>query len=494
MAFALWLLAAASGLTGLWHTSFTAPDGSKRELHLAVDVQDGRVKGNAETETRTARLIDGKLSAGGFTAVAESNQDGRLWRRRIDARLDGDILRVGFQAWPEGSPDNHALRWISAEPVIPGNRPEPLPPLQDLVHNGLAKTPPMGWSSRTPFGCQIDDAAIREVADALVTSGMKQAGYLYVNIDDCWQGERDASGTMRPHPQRFPDLKALADYVHAKGLKIGIYSSPGPRTCAGFEGSYGHEQQDARTWAEWGIDFLTYDWCSAGKLYQPNQQRAVFQKMAMALRAAGRPIVYGIRPAAPADVSTWGGKAGANLWRTAEDPGDNWKSAGDIGFEKQLRPARFAGPGRWNDPGILQPGNGMSLDEFRARLSLWAILAAPLITGIDVRSIKPEVRDLLINPDVIAIDQDPLGRQGTRAWKEGDIEVWTRPLHDGSTAVGIFNRGLFRRKVSPGWRDIGLQAAPGLIHDIWRRTHPKPSPFGHPVEVAAHGVVLLRVR
>jgi alpha-galactosidase len=290
-------------------------------------------------------------------------------------------------------------------------------------------------------------------------------------------------------------MKALAEYVHSKGLKIGIYSSPGPRTCAGYEGSYGHEEQDAQTYAAWGFDYLKYDWCSAGKLYKPDEQRAVFQKMGAALQATGRPIVYSISQYGVADVWTWAASAGANLWRTTGDIGDNWKAVEEIGFDRQLKLARFSGPGRWNDPDMLEVGNGgMTAEEYRSHMSLWALLAAPLLAGNDVRAMSPETGAILMNRDVIDVNQDPLGRQGSRVWKEGDVEAWTRPLKDGSLAVGIFNRGEAPRKLSVGWKDIGLRTAPIMVRDLWRRTHPKPLPFGHPVNLPGHGVVLLRVK
>jgi alpha-galactosidase len=485
----------AADLTGLWHARFTAPDGAKRELHLALKVDGKNVSGVVETPTRRAPLVEGKLAGRGFTAIAQSDWDGKLARRPVEAQLKDLELHLRIQAWPDGPMADYVMRRIGREPVIDQPPPMPLPGLRDVPYNGLAATPPMGWSSWNKFGCRVDETMIREMADAMASSGMKDAGYTYINIDDCWQGERDSNGNIQSDPKRFPDMKALVDYVHAKGLKIGIYSSPGPRTCAGYEGSYGHEEQDARTYANWGFDYLKYDWCSAGKLYKPDEQRAVFQKMGLALQATGRPMVYSISQYGVADVWTWAAKTGANLWRTTGDIGDNWKAVEEIGFDQQLKLAPFAGPGRWNDPDMLEVGNGgMTTEEYRTHMSLWALLAAPLIAGNDLRAMSSDTAAILMNREVIAIDQDPLGKQGTRAWKEGTVEVWTKPLKDGSTAIGIFNRGAVPRKLSVGWRDIGLSKAPTMIYDVWRRTHPKPLPFGHPVELPAHGVVLLRVK
>jgi alpha-galactosidase len=327
----------------------------------------------------------------------------------------------------------------------------------------------------------------------MVSTGMKAAGYTYLNIDDCWQGERDAQGNIQPDPKRFPNMRELTEYVHAKGLRIGIYSSPGPRTCAGYEGSYGHEEQDARTYAAWGFDYLKYDWCSAGKLYGYDGMRPVLQKMGAALQGTGRPMVYSISQYGLADVWEWAPKAGANLWRTTTDIGDNWRSVEEIGFEKQLALAKYAGPGRWNDPDMLEVGNGgMSTDEYRTHMTLWAMLAAPLLAGNDLRSMSADTTAILTNREVIAIDQDPLGKQGTRAWQQGSSEIWTRPLQDGSTAVAIFNRGEEPATIRVSWSALGLGRTPRQIRDVWRSAS---VPRGnYTPTVPRHGTVLLRVR
>ena len=247
---------------------------------------------------------------------------------------------------------------------------------------------------------------------------MRDAGYVYVNIDDGWQGERDEHGNLRPNT-KFPDMKGLADYLHGRGLKLGIYTSPGPKSCAGFEGSYGHEEQDARTFAEWGVDYLKYDWCSAGLIYDDAEMPAVYLKMAEAIRATGRPMVFSICQYGRADVWKWGADAGGNLWRTTGDIADRWDVMSTIGFaQDELAP--FARPGHWNDPDMLEVGNGhMTAAEYRTHMSLWALLAAPLIAGHDVRSSSPETLSVLTNREVIAIDQDPLGRPGRRVVQRG---------------------------------------------------------------------------
>src|SRR5262249_21722403 len=310
-----------------------------------------------------------------------------------------------------------------------GAMPEraPLPALHKVPYNGLAKTPPMGWNSWNKFAGRVTDADVRGMAEAMATNGMKEVGYTYINTDDTWEGERDAKGTIQSN-KKFPDMKALADYVHSKGLKIGIYSSPGPNTCAGYEGSYGHEEQDARTFAGWGIDYLKYDWCGARTLYTDEEMQAIYQKMGDALRATGRPIVYSLCQYGRQEVWKWGPEVGGNLWRTTGDISDRWDSMAKIGFSQdELAP--WAGPGHWNDPDMLEIGNsGMTDTEYKTHMSLWSILAAPLIAGNDLRSMAPAIHDILTNKEVIAVDQDKGGKQGRRRWRSGDQEVWVRSL------------------------------------------------------------------
>jgi alpha-galactosidase len=322
---------------------------------------------------------------------------------------------------------------------------------------------------------------------------MRDAGYVYVNIDDTWEGERDGSGNMRPN-RKFPDMKALADYVHSRGLKIGIYSSPGPNTCEGYEGSYGHEAQDARTYAEWGIDYLKYDWCGAFTIYKDSEMQAVYQKMGDALLASGRDIVYSLCQYGLVDVWKWGTAAGGNLWRTGGDISDSWESVSRIGFG-QAPLAPYAQPGHWNDPDMLEIGNGQMTDtEYRTHMSLWSMLAAPLIAGNDVRKMLPAIRDILTNREVIAIDQDKSGRQATRVWQSGQVEVWSKELAGGDTAVGLFNRAAQGARVAFRWPDVGIAKNPRCIRDLWRHADQKADGNSYSAEVAGHGVVLLRVR
>src|ERR1700690_3919513 len=327
----------------------------------------------------------------------------------------------------------------------------------------LAATPPMGWNSWNHFAEKVDDAGVRAAADAIVSSGMRDAGYVYVNIDDTWEGKRDDKGVIQTN-KKFPDMKALADYVHSKGLKLGIYSGPGPKTCAGYEGSYQHEEQDAQTYAAWGIDYLKYALCSFTRLmdrqHSPDHGHQLmldaYTKMHNALVATGRPIVFSLCQYGWQDVWKWGPAVGGNLWRTTGDIEDNYARMATIGFG-QLALAQYAGPGHWNDPDMLEVGNGgMTGDEYRTHMSLWAILAAPLLAGNDLSKMTPETVAILTNRDVIAIDQDIAGRQGDRISALGLTEDWGRKLADGSMAVGIFNRNDAPAEGVLRFEDLGL--------------------------------------
>jgi alpha-galactosidase len=350
----------------------------------------------------------------------------------------------------------------------------------------------MGWNSWNKFAEKVDAKTVKEIADAMVSNGMKDAGYVYVNIDDTWEGKRDAQGVLQPN-EKFPDMKGLADYVHSKGLKIGIYSSPGPQTCAGFEGSYQHEEQDARTWAAWGIDYLKYDWCSAKTVYKEEEMPAVYKKMGDALKASGRPIVFSLCQYGLRKVWEWGAASGGNLWRTTGDIEDVWKSMATIGFDKQTGLEQYAGPGHWNDPDMLEIGNGnMDEVEYKTHMSLWAMLAAPLIAGNDLRSMADEIKQVLTNREVIAIDQDKLGKQGFRVSKEGRTEVWAKPLAGGDVAVALFNRGDKAELMIATWADLGLNGK-HVVRDVWAHADRGKIKDLFEAEVSSHGVVMLRV-
>ena len=365
--------------------------------------------------------------------------------------------------------------------------------------NNLAARPPMGWNSWNHFHRKVDDATIRAQAEAMVSSGMRDAGYTYINIDDTWEGERDANGNIQTN-SKFPDMKALADFVHSKGLKLGIYSSPGPTTCAKFEGSYGHELQDARTYAAWGIDYLKYDLCGLRDQMRaaPTPEAAnkimvdAYIKMRDALRSTGRPIVYSLCQYGNDAVWRWGTTVGGNLWRTTGDISDHYAKMAEIGFS-QAGLSRFAGPGHWNDPDMLEVGNGgMSADEYRTHMSLWAILAAPLLAGNDLTTMTPETVAMLTNRDVIAIDQDAAGKQGDRVSAEGPIEIWVRPLADGSKAVGIFNRHPSPLSTQVDFKKLGFTRGV-KAKDLWLSKDLGTISAPYAVTIPGHGVLLLRV-
>jgi alpha-galactosidase len=373
----------------------------------------------------------------------------------------------------------------------------------------VAATPPMGWNSWNFFAGKVTDKDIRDTADLLVSTGMRDAGYVYVNIDDTWEGERDATGAIQSN-NKFPDMKALADYVHAKGLKLGIYSSPGAKTCARFEGSLGHEEQDAQTYAEWGVDYLKYDLCSYRTVMEQQApgdvagqyklMRAAYEKMHEALLAAtaktGRPMVYSLCQYGWDSVWEWGPTVGANLWRTTGDISANFDRMSVIG-RGQAGLAKFAGRGHWNDPDMLEVGNGkLTLDENRTHMTLWAMLAAPLIAGNNLTQMTPEVGAVLMNKDVIAIDQDALGRQGDRIFAQGPVEIWAKPLKGGRKALAIFNFG----ETASEMRGIGLHlkeagfAGQVTARDVWAAKELGKIGEETKFSVPRHGVLLLVVR
>jgi alpha-galactosidase len=369
--------------------------------------------------------------------------------------------------------------------------PVALPAIRELPANGLAATPSMGWNSWNKFRTRIDDKTIREIADAMAANGMKDAGFQYVNIDDGWQWKRDESGRILPNPN-FPDMKALSAYVHAKGLKLGIYSSPGPRTCGGFEGSYGHEEQDAKTFAAWNIDYLKYDWCSASRVWKDDDMRAAYQKMGDALQKSGRKIVYSLCQYGRANAGEWGPLSGGNLWRTTGDISDNWRSMSQIGFS-QSDLAKFTRPGWWPDPDMLEVGNGgMSATEYRTHFTLWSMIAAPLIAGNDLRNMTPEIKALLTNKEVIEVDQDRLGKGGQRIAQNGDTEVWSKPLEHGEYAVAFFNRGENQSEVSISWAAIPF-GDKAHVRDLWTHEDLGSVATGFAAKVAPHGAVLIRI-
>lgn len=372
------------------------------------------------------------------------------------------------------------------------------------ISKSLALTPPMGWNSWNKFACNVSEDMIRQMADAMVKSGMKDAGYQYIVIDDCWQVSRDEHENIVADPQRFPSgIKALADYVHSLGLKFGIYSDAGSKTCQSRPGGLGHEYQDALQYAAWGVDYLKYDWCFA----TTQDAKSSYANIRAALDAAGRPIVLSICEWGTAKPWLWGKESGGNLWRTTGDIQNRWSgikewSPGNccsygmldiVDLEAELY--SYAGPGHWNDPDMLEVGNGgMTDQEYRSHFSLWAMLAAPLIAGNDLRNMSPEVHDILTNKEVINVNQDPLGRQGQRIRRVGDAEVWSKQLANGSRAVILFNRGSLEQKIEVAWEELGYPAQlSAAVRDLWQHKDLGSVSGKFAATVASHGVVMLTV-
>ena len=382
-------------------------------------------------------------------------------------------------------------------------------PAQAQKFEQLARTPALGWNSWNTFGCDVDEKMIRQMADAMVASGMKDAGYEYINIDDCWHGGRDADGNIQPDPKTFPSgMKALADYVHAKGLKLGIYSDAGNTTCAGRPGSRGHEYQDALAYARWGIDYVKYDWCDT----QGINPAAAYATMRDAIAKAGRPVLF--------SICEWGDN---KPWDWAKDVGHSWRTTGDIYpcwscehnhgswsslgvlpiLDKQAGLRKHAGPGHWNDMDMMEVGNGMSEDEDRAHFSLWAMLASPLIAGNDLRTMDEATRRILTHRGMIAINQDPLGIQAMKWIDEGDVELYLKPLDKGGYAVLFLNRGDAPRDYALDWAfhymkddisgraiDFGKQRF--AWRDVWNGGEGSTAaPFA--ATLPAHGVVVLQL-
>jgi len=356
----------------------------------------------------------------------------------------------------------------------------------------LGATPPMGWNSWNNFGCSPSESLLKGVADVMVSSGMKDVGYEYVNIDDCWMSGRDSSGNLVADVSKFPSgIAALADYVHGKGLKLGIYESPGNTTCAGKTGTQGHETQDAQIYAKWGVDYLKYDLCSG--------QRSGFAKMGDALKATGRPIFYSINPVygggscVPPNCDVDELKV-CNMWRIGFDINASWGSfTGLIDTDRPL--AQYAGPGHWNDPDMLEVGRGMSADEDRSHFGMWAILAAPLITGNDLAKMSATTKAILTNPDVIAVNQDPLAKQGTRVATSGSNEVWSKEMSGtNARAVALFNRSGSAASMSVTWTQIGLPAGSATVRDLYAQKDLGPSTDSYTAtSVPSHGIVMLKI-
>ena len=366
------------------------------------------------------------------------------------------------------------------------------------IDNGLARTPPMGWNSWNKFACNVSEDLIKQAADAMVSSGMQDAGYQYVVIDDCWQVDRDAQGNIVPDAKRFPSgIKALADYVHGKGLKFGIYSDAGTGTCQNRPGGRGYEFQDARQYAAWGVDYLKYDWCN----HSTQDSHASYSIMRDALKKSGRPIVFSLCEWGSTKPWLWAGDVG-NLWRSTGDISDKWDTGekqDGLGvvqiLDLQDGLQSYAGPGHWNDPDMLEVGNGgMSLTEYRAHFSMWCLLAAPLLAGNDIRSMSADIHDILTNKEAIAIDQDPLGREGHRVKRADGLEIWAKQLADGGRAVALLNRTGAEANITVSWTDIGYPVhITAKVRDLWARKDLGEKSGSFSASVPSHGAVMVRI-
>jgi len=376
--------------------------------------------------------------------------------------------------------------------------------------DNLAPTPPMGWNSWNTFECDINEKLIRDIADVMVSSGMKDAGYIYVNIDDCWHGERDSLGFIHPHPEHFPSgMKTLADYVHSKGLKIGIYSDAGWKTCGGRPGSRGYEYQDAMQYAFWGIDYLKYDWCNTESL----KAEGAYLTMRDALYKAGRPIVFSLCEWGDSKPWEWGSKIG-HLWRTTGDiypcfdceyNHGTWSSWGImriVDMQDGLR--KYAGPDHWNDPDMMEVGNGLTVVENRSHFSMWCMLAAPMIAGNDIRKMSKETLDILINKEAIAVDQDSLGIQGFKYSSKDSVDVWFKLLNKGDWAVCFLNRGIKPQNIEFNWttenvnddfanRNAGFDKTEYKIRNIWTKSDAGTTKKPLKTNLTGHDVLFLRL-
>jgi alpha-galactosidase len=370
----------------------------------------------------------------------------------------------------------------------------------------LALTPPMGWNSWNSWGGSVDAEKIKAAADALDRSGLAAHGFQYVCIDDGWEGRRDDAGVLQPN-QKFPDMKGLTKYVHDLGLKVGIYSSPGATTCQGLPGSLGHEEIDARTWAEWGIDYLKHDWCGYSRVAAWDAPLAEHKKpyavMRAALDATGRDFVYSLCQYGYADVWKWGADpdVGGNMWRTTGDLLDTWFNLESVGFRQAGREVH-GGPGHWNDTDMLVVGSvgwgpnlhptRLTKNEQLLHITLWTLQAAPLMVGCNLDDLDQFTIDLLTNHEVLEVLNDPLGKSNGRVWKEGRLEVWSRPLADGTLAVGLFNRGLQEYEVSANWSDLGL-TGPQPVRDLWQHKDLPAANSKFTAKVPRHGTVFVKI-
>ncbi len=377
--------------------------------------------------------------------------------------------------------------------------------LRIRVGNLLALTPPMGWNSWNVWGLSVNAERVKAAADAFISTGLADHGWSFINIDDGWEApNRQADGSITGN-EKFPDFKDLSRYVHSKGLKLGIYSSPGPLTCGGYLGSYQHEYQDAQTWADWGIDYIKYDWCSYEKIAKDHSLEELqkpYILMRKALDTVNRDIIYSMCQYGMGHVWEWGAKVGGNLWRTTGDITDTWQSMSNIGFRQNIT-SPFASPGHWNDPDMLVVGwvgwgpnirpTRLTPDEQYTHISLWCLLSAPLLIGCDLTRLDDFTLNLLTNDEVLAVDQDPLGKQADKVYEKDDIQYWIKPMADRSYTVGIFNLGKEKQKVHLLFTDLKLKNGTYRIRDLWRQKSLGSFKGSMDLKVMPHGVVLLKI-
>ncbi len=387
---------------------------------------------------------------------------------------------------------------------VKNNKGEDTREFKIMAGDKLALTPPLGWNSWNCWGLSVDAEKVKAAADNFVSTGLADHGWAYINIDDGWEAEkRTDEGVLMPN-DKFPDMKALADYIHEKGLKLGIYSSPGELTCGGYLGSYNHELQDAQTWAEWGIDYLKYDWCSYREIAKDNsleELRKPYIVMREALNEVDRDIVYSLCQYGMGEVWKWGADVGGNLWRTTGDIVDTWQSMAGIGFN-QHDLAPYAGPGHWNDPDMLVAGwvgwgpelhpTRLTASELYTHVSLWSLLASPLLLGCDLTKMDDFTLNLLTNDEVLAVNQDPLGKQAIRIVKNNGVQIWMKELKDGAKAVGVFNTTEKEKKIVLQWSDIGISGA-YVVRDLWRQKDLGEFTDSFETKVYPHGVTLVKV-
>ena len=368
----------------------------------------------------------------------------------------------------------------------------------------IGLTPALGWNSWNCWGLSVSDEKVRTSAKAMAER-LADHGWTYINIDDGWQDKHDAQGAIIPN-RKFPDMKALGDYVHSLGLKLGIYSSPGTLTCGGYAGSYQYEEQDAQTYARWGIDYLKYDWCSYGQIAPAHPSLDEFKKPYLAMQAAlaknKRDILFSLCQYGMGDVWKWGAEVGGNSWRTTGDISDNWSSLSSIGFS-QDQPAPFTQPGHFNDPDMLIVGKvgwgpqlhptRLSVDEQYTHISLWSLLSSPLLIGCDINQLDPFTINLLTNDEVLAVDQDALAKPAIRVYDKDHIQVWTKELADGSKAIGIFNLSNTPVHAELDLASLNLSAQLSL-HDLWRQKDLGVFKKSLPISIAAHGVSFLKTK